>query len=671
MNQSLGTNQESVDVVKLHDLFDDSAPSQDWAEAAVQGPPGAQVCAEGVRVAVAAQHATAVELCLFDAAGEWPTRRVRLHGPEKGVFHGQFHGLVRGAGPGLVYALRVHGSDGPGRRFDPHRLLLDPYAKQVVGRLGSAATAAPRARVPAPVAPAERTPRPPRPHIAPAERVLYELHAKGFSMGLPGLPDALRGSWAALAHPAAIAHFKALGVTTLSLLPVMQHLDEPFLAAGGRSNHWGYNTLAFFCPDRRFATRPEDPDASDAEFRALVDVLHAAGLEIVLDIVFNHTPEGGAGGPLLSWRGLDEAGWYRLDAQGLPIDYSACGNSPDLSRPLGAQFVQDVLRHWVQVMGVDGFRFDLAPALGRGPDGHFDARAPLLQALRDDPVLADTLFIAEAWDSGPQPYQVGRFLPPWLDWNDRFRDAARGFWLGAPGFDRRRFAAAFDASAVLFGARGPLASVNFVSAHDGFTLADLVSHSRKHNQANGQDNRDGRDDELCANFGVEGRTDGRAVYDTRQRVQRALLATLCLAAGTPMLCAGDETGNSQGGNNNAWNQDNATGWLDWPPGFEVLRNFAAGCLALRREFDALRPADAAQIARRRWLHLDDVEQALALHIDSAGLCLVFNPGPSALPLPAGTWRLRLCSDGSAALPGGTLPPRSLALLQATRSPTCH
>ncbi len=693
MNQPLGILPRRGDVVELHDYFGGAGPSETALEAL---PPagasglgdGATVLEGGVAFRVAAQHATVVELVLFespgDAQAQRPTRRLRLHGPDAQGRHG---GLLRGAGPGLVYAYRVHGS-APGH--DARRLLLDPTARRVVGRLGDAMQAAARARVPAPLPPL----RSPRPRIAPARRVVMEAHAKGLTMALPGVPDALRGRFAGIAHPATIRYLRQLGVTTLSLLPVMQHLDEPLLAALSRTNYWGYNTLAFFCPDRRFATRPEDPDAVLQEFRAMADALHGAGLELWLDIVFNHTPEGahdGPGaGPTLSWRGFDQTGWYR------GADYSGCGNSPDLSGALGSAFVREVLVHWVREMGADGFRFDLAPALARGPDGAFDAAAPLLRALRDEPALQGVALVAEPWDAGPGPYRLGQFPPPWLEWNDRFRDAARGFWLQAPGHDdRSAFAAAFDGRVPLFdAARTPLASVNFVTAHDGFTLADLVRFKAKRNHANGEDNRDGRDDELCAAFGPEGDEGDAdpAVRDTRARVQRALLATLCLAAGTPMLCAGDEGGNRQGGNNNAWNQDNASGWVDGPGGEHAedlgtplpadaapdsraaLQRLVRDALALRARFSVLRPADAAAAATRRWSGLVDDTQALSFAGPATGgepaLQLVFNPDRADRPLPpspAGQrWLPLLASHPAAlaALPAGRVAGRTLLVLQA-------
>lgn len=681
-------------------------------------PMGAQVRDGGVNFAVWSDHATRIELCVFDAAGQRELRRFDLHGPDDGVFHG----FLPGAGPGLVYGLRAHGPYRPedGHRFNPHKLLLDPNAREIVGRfewrpehhgyvLGhpegarsfdtrdNAATAL-KARVPAPSAegPGVRD----APRHADRDVVLYEVHVKGFSRQHPDIPAALRGTYAALAHPAAIAHFKALGVTTLSLLPVYYHLDEPALAAQGRTNYWGYNTLGFFCPDPRFS-RHEDPTLVAEEFRQMVDTLHDHGLEVVLDVVYNHTPEGNEQGPTLSFRGLDHAAWYRLD----PADRSrcenltACGNTVNVAHPRVTQWVMDSLRFWVQDMGVDGFRFDLAPVLGRS-DAGFDPGAPFFVALRQDPVLARARLIAEPWDAAADGYQLGRFPGRFLEWNDTFRDAVRGYWLGT-GVTRGELARRFTASSDRFhhGARSPLASVNFLTAHDGFTLVDVVSYRRKHNEANGEDNRDGRDGELCGDFGVEGPTDDAALRELRDRVRRAMMATLLLAQGTPMLLAGDELGHSQRGNNNAYCQDSPIAWLDWARADPGFLDFVRGLLALRREEPALRhdrwwaaAPDADGRGHVAWwrpdggpMGVDDWHESASpafvgeLHPPAdAGarrLCVVFHPGaePLDVTLPPGRWQLRL--DSALELTPGTRPPpdapalrvpaRSLVLLRET------
>ena len=610
------------------------------------------------------------------------------------------HGTIWVAEPGL------------GHRFNPHKLLLDPWAREIVGRFAwraehhgftvghpdghrsfdarDNALQALKARVaPAPMTAPDNAPR-----IAPRDQVIYELHVKGFGMQLPGLPDALRGTYAGLAHPAAVAHFKALGVTTLELLPVHYHLDEAHLRDKGLVNHWGYNTIGFFCPDPRYAACDRgDPTAVAAEFRAVVATLHEHGLEVLLDVVYNHTAEAGETGPTLSMRGLDHASWYRLqpDDRSRCENWTGCGNTLNVAHPRVTQFVLDSLRYWVAEMGVDGFRFDLAPVLGRTAR-HFDPHAAFFTALAQDPVLARAQLIAEPWDTGPDGWQTGRFPGRWREWNDRFRDAVRRYWLGR-GVGRGEFARRFSASNDLFhhGQRTPLASVNFIAAHDGFTLADFTRFAHKHNEANGEHNRDGRDDEVAA-----------ALPDAvRPRVQRALLATLLLAQGTPMLLAGDEFGNSQQGNNNAYNQDNPTAWLDWDSADTSLMQFVQRVLGLRREEAALRharwfePAPASQGERSLvWLapsghemQVDDwhdgTEHAFACRIDASPksphdnggcrhLLIAFNPEaqPQAFTLPPGRWQLALDSSGQAsalAAPALEVAAHSLVVLRDTDS----
>lgn len=666
-------------------------------------PLGTQVRDGGVNVAVWSDHAQRIELCVFDAEGARELRRYPLHGPHQGVFHGFLPGL----GAGLVYGLRAHGPWQPerGHRYNPHKLLLDPWAREIVGHFRwrpehfghvvghpegqrhldrrDNALHALKARVAAPLAPAPAAPEPPR--HASADVVLYETHVKNFSQHLSDIPPALRGSYAALAHPAAIAHFRRLGVTTLSLLPLQWRLDEMGLVERGLSNHWGYNTLGFFCPEPRLASvaARADPAAVAAEFRAMVAALHAAGIEVLIDVVLNHTPEGDERGPTLSWRGLDNATWYRrrADDPGRLENLSGCGNTLDYSHPRVVQFALDVLRHWVQAMGVDGFRFDLASVLGRTRQG-FDPNAALFVALQQDPTLARARLIAEPWDLGYDGYQLGRFPGRFLEWNDRFRDSVRRYWLGG-GTTRGELARRFTASSDVFhhGGRRPSASVNFVSAHDGYTLADLCSYSRKHNEANGEHNRDGRDGEPCANFGAEGPSDDPAIRARRARVQRALLATTLLAQGTPMLHGGDEIGHSQQGNNNAYCQDNALSWYDWDGADTELLAFTAAVLALRRAEPALRhdgwfrPEPTARGLRGvvwyrpdgREMRVDDwhdpQHRAFACVIDlrgdpspeaqaavaagAAALCIVFNPEPVPVSfvLHDGPWRLRLDSSG--------------------------
>ena len=679
-------------------------------------PLGAHVRDGGVNFAVFSEHAERIELCVFDAAGRQEVRRYALAGPDEGVFHG----FLPGVGPGLVYGLRAHGPYRPeeGHRFNPHKLLLDPWAREIVGRfewraehhgyeLGHPegprsfdrrdnAVQALKARVAAPLGPSPARANAPR-HAA-TDIVLYEVHVKGFSKTHPGIPEELRGTYAALAHPAAVAHFKSLGVTTLELLPVHHAIDEPHLADKGLANYWGYNSLGFFCPDPRLATQREDPSAVTREFREMVDALHRHGLEVVLDVVYNHTPEGNEFGPTLSWRGLDHRSWYRLvpDDLGRCENLTGCGNTLNVAHPRVTQFVLDSLRYWVEEMGVDGFRFDLAPVLGRTPRGEFDPQAAFFTALRQDPVLAGVHLIAEPWDAAHDGYQVGRFPGRFLEWNDKFRDAVRGYWLGR-GVGRGEFARRFTASSDLFhhGRRRPVASVNFVAVHDGYTLADVVSYSAKHNQANGEGNRDGRDGELCANFGVEGPTDDPAIRATRERVRRAMLATLMLAQGTPMINAGDELGNSQGGNNNAYCQDNPIGWLDWGAADAGLVRFVGQVAALRRSEPLLRhgrwftAADAGpgevslawlapagqEMQVQDWHEPGSLPFACCLRAHGPGgaaILLLFNPdaAPRAFTLPGGRWELLLDSSGSlppthasAASAHLTAPGRSLLVLR--------
>jgi isoamylase len=411
------------------------------------------------------------------------------------------------------------------------------------------------------------------------------------------VPENIRGTYLGLAHPASIAHFKSLGVTTLSVLPIQYCVDEPGLVERGMRNYWGYNTLGFFSPDPRLACVQDDPTAVVSEFREMVKTLHANGLEVVLDVVYNHTPEGNEFGPTLSFRGLDNASYYRLldDDKSRCENLTGCGNTLNVEHSRVTQFVLDSLRYWVTEFGVDGFRFDLAPVLGRRRNG-YDTNAAFFVAMRQDPVLSKVHLIAEPWDAGFNGYQLGHFPGRFLEWNDKFRDTVRGYWLqhstnGVTPVGRGELARRFTASSDVFfhSQRRPSASINFVSVHDGFTLNDVVSYSRKHNEANGENNRDGRDNELCTNLSVEGPTTDATIQLARKRLKRAMLATLLLAQGTPMICAGDEIGNTQWGNNNAYCQDNATTWINWVGGDagkadgadRGLFDFSSRTLALR------------------------------------------------------------------------------------------
>jgi glycogen operon protein len=556
-------------------------------------PLGAAVTPEGVNFAVFSAHATRIDLCLYDPTGTHERARLPLPGHTDGIWHG----LLRGAGEGTVYGFRAHGPADParGHRFNPHKLLLDPYARHLAGTFRWTVTHLGDVNQPDDPHTAQDNARDmwkarvggapfdwgddTGPRHALSDTVLYELHVGAATRRHPGVPEALRGRFGGLASPAMLDHLRALGVTAVSLLPVAQHLDEYALARRGRVNAWGYNTLAFFVPDLRFAV--DDPVV---EFKAMVKALHAAGLEVIVDVVLNHTAESDQRGPTLSWRGLDNASWYRLRHEDARFyeNHSGTGNSLDTSQPRVMQFVLDVLRYWVSELRVDGFRFDLAASLARGPLG-FDARHALLQAIGQDPALAGVKLIAEPWDAGPGGYQLGHFPPGWLEWNDRFRDAARAFWVRKAA-DRGEFASRLAGSSDRFqhAGRAPTASVNYVTSHDGFTLRDVVSYDRKHNDANGEDNRDGSDRNLSWNCGAEGDSDLLVVKTLRDRLRRALLATLFLARGVPMLLGGDELGRTQRGNNNAYAHDDEVSWWDWDAADAALLRFTRSLVAFRR-----------------------------------------------------------------------------------------
>ena len=583
-------------------------------------PLGVTPAAGGANVAVYSAHASAIELSLFDAAGAVETARVALPARTGDVRHGFVEGLAGGA----RYGLRAHGPYAPhdGHRFNAAKLLVDPYARALdrpfalhpaMYGAGAAddvrddtdsAPYVPKAIVaPWPAAAAE-----PRLRVPWSETVVYELHVRGFTRLHPDVPEPLSGTCAGLAHPAAIAHLTRLGVTTVELMPLAAAIDERHLLERGLTNYWGYNPVAPFVPDPRLAP------GGMAEVRDCVAALHAAGLEVILDVVLNHTGEGDARGPTLSLRGLDNLTYYRTLAgdRARYADDTGCGHAVALDRPPALRLAMDALRHWAQAAGVDGFRFDLGTTLGRRDDG-FDPAAPLLQAIAQDPLLRDLKIVAEPWDVGYGGYRLGAFPAPWGEWNDRFRDAARRYWRGDAG-TVGELATRLAGSADVFAARArpPSRSVNFVAAHDGFTLADLVAYGRKHNEANGEDNRDGTDANLSWNHGVEGQTADPAIAAARARDVRNLLATLLVARGTPMLAMGDELGRTQHGNNNGYAQDNATTWLDWARADRDLAACAARLVAVRRAHVALRadrwldgtPQDDTGIADVEWRHPD-------------------------------------------------------------------
>ncbi|NUT15713.1 MAG: glycogen debranching protein GlgX [Cupriavidus sp.] len=572
-------------------------------------PLGAHWDGLGVNFAVFSAHASRIELCLFSDNGRKELARLPL--PE--CTDEIWHGYLPNAALGTLYGYRAHGpyDPGHGHRFNPHKLLLDPYARQLSGpvrwsdalfgyRLQSArADLTPDRRDSAPTMPKavvvdesfhwgdDRPPAVPWPAT-----VIYEAHLRGLSMLRDDLLPNLRGTFAALCDPRFVDHLVQLGVTTIELLPVHAILQDRFLLERGLRNYWGYNTLSYFAPEPAYLGTGQLQECKVAMRR-----LHAAGIEVILDVVYNHTCEGNELGPTVSWRGLDNASYYRL----MPgderhyINDTGCGNTLNLSHPRVLQMVLDSLRYWVHCYHVDGFRFDLGSTLGREGNG-FDAGSGFFDALMQDPVLSRVKLISEPWDLGPGGYQLGNHPPGFAEWNDKFRDVSRRFWRGDAGH-RGEMAARLAASADLFDRRHrrPWASINFITAHDGFTLADLVSYSAKHNEANGEDNRDGTDDNASANWspdgGIEGPTDDADILQRRSRVAQALMATLLLAQGTPMLTAGDEWGRSQAGNNNAYCQDNELSWLDWKqaqaPGAQPMQQMVRRLLALRRRLHAL------------------------------------------------------------------------------------
>jgi glycogen operon protein len=566
-------------------------------------PLGATWDGRGVNVAVFSEVAEQVELCLFDdPAASAETQRIALPGSTGGVRHGYFPDLR----PGQLYGLRVSGPYRPeeGPRCNPHKLLFDPYAK-AVGRdlrhddslfgydLGSSdvdltfnlrdsAGSAPLAAV---IDSAFTWGADTRPRRALADTVIYELHVKGFTRRHPGVPEPLRGTYAGLASPAAVEHLLDLGVTAVELLPVHYRVSERFLVDQGLSNYWGYNTLGFFAPDPRLAAA-SDPQAVVGEFKTMVATLHDAGIAVLLDVVYNHTAEGSERGPTLAFRGLDNAAYYHLaDERRYTYDVTGTGNTLNVGHPRTLQLITDSLRYWVSEMHVDGFRFDLAPALAR-EFRSYDRLSSFFDLLLQDPVLAQVHLIAEPWDVGDGGYEVGNFPVNWSEWNGRYRDTVRRFWAGVPQ-ELGDLATRMAGSADLYGddGRRPSASINFVTVHDGFTLADLVSYERKHNEANGQDNRDGTDDNASWNGGVEGPTTDPGVVAVRRRQVRNLLLTLVLSQGVPMLQAGDEFGHTQQGNNNAYCQDDELTWLDWEWDDErrALVDFTRRLLALRAD----------------------------------------------------------------------------------------
>ncbi len=561
---------------------------------------GATPDAGGTNFAVWAPAAASVLLCLFDHDGS--EQRLALRERTLGVWHG----YLSGARPGQHYGFRVDGDWDPqrGRLFHVDKLLLDPYARAICGSLvpnPSLAVLKDSGDV-NPGDSAAHTPRSvivgddrfdweddSRPGVPWRRTVIYEAHVRGLTRLHAEVPEHERGTYAGLAHPAVIDYLRGLGVTSLELMPVQHFLSEPWLTERGLRNYWGYNTIGFFAPHADYSSSGSGGEQI-TEFKQMVKALHAAGIEVILDVVYNHTAEGGLSGPSVCFRGYDDRAYYRDDGWGRYADVTGCGNTLDASEPQVLRFVMDSLRYWVTHMHVDGFRFDLAPALARNSH-HVDLSAPFLTAVHQDPVLRDVKLIAEPWDATGEGYQVGRFPAPWCEWNDKYRDAVRDFWRGqADGV--RDLASRFSGSSDLYAddGRSPYSSINFVTSHDGFTLRDLVSYHAKHNLANGEDNRDGSDHNRSWNCGVEGETDDELVLELRRRQAANMLATLLLSAGVPLLTAGDERGRTQGGNNNAFCQDNEVSWYPWEldPNWSHLDQLARTLLALRAQHPVLR-----------------------------------------------------------------------------------
>jgi glycogen operon protein len=672
---------------------------------AASPPLGATVSAAGATFALYSAHATAVDLCLFAHAGDAAeSRRVPLTRDAANVWHA----TLEGVGFGQLYGYRVRGPWAPaqGHSFNPAKLLLDPYARAVTGpvhwhpALSShpEASAGPAERLADPRDSAGALPKcvlvdsafdwggdaPPR---TPWDRtVIYECHVKGMTMRHPEVPDRLRGTYLGLSSEPILRHLRELGVTAVQLLPVQQEAGEARLARLGLTNYWGYSTIGYFAPDVRFASG-DRIGCQVAEFQQMVRELHAAGLEVLLDVVYNHTAEGGADGSTLAFRGIDNGSYYRLDREhpGRYLDFTGCGNTLDLRAAPGLELVLDSLRYWVEQMHVDGFRFDLAPVLGRTDDG-FDPRAPFFERVRRDPVVSAVKLIAEPWDLGPGGYQAGGFPAGWAEWNGAYRDAVRRFWRGDTG-RVPELASRVAGSSDLYGdGRGPLAGINFVTCHDGFTLHDLVSYERKHNEANGEHNRDGTDHNLSRNWGVEGPATTTQIARVRERVKRSLLATLACSQGVPMLSHGDELGRSQRGNNNAYCHDGPLTWLSWDldDDARALLTFVRRMFALRAATPELRrrsffsPAgdglawlrsDGSPMTAHDWSH--DTNHVLGMWFDGPDpLLLLMNGGgrsrPFRLPAAVGAWRVLVDTSHEGERPAEghvTLAPHSLVLLR--------
>ncbi|WP_110951180.1 glycogen debranching protein GlgX [Pseudomonas bohemica] len=608
-------------------------------------PLGANWDGLGVNFAIFSANATKVELCLFDSTGETELERIEL--PE--YTDEIFHGYLPDAHPGLVYGYRVYGPYDPknGHRFNHNKLLIDPYAKQLVGELKwsealfgytighpdddlsfderDSAPFVPKCKV---IDPAYTWGRDQRVNVPWEKTIFYETHTRGFTMRHPSVPDELKGTFSGLMVDDVIQHIKGLGVSSVELLPIHAFVNDQHLLQKGMTNYWGYNTIAFFAPDPRFLAH-----GKIAEFKEMVAHMHHAGLEVILDVVYNHTAEGNERGPTLSMRGIDNASYYRLmpDDKRFYINDSGTGNTLDLSHPCVLQMVTDSLRYWASEMHVDGFRFDLATILGRYHNG-FDERHSFLVACRQDPVLRQVKLIAEPWDCGPGGYQVGHFAPGWAEWNDKFRDTVRAFWKGDEG-QLADLASRLTASGNMFNQRGrrPYASVNFVTAHDGFTLHDLVSYNDKHNEDNDENNQDGSNDNRSWNHGVEGPTEDPDINTLRLRQMRNFFATLLFSQGTPMIVAGDEFARTQHGNNNAYCQDSEIGWVnwEWDEDGKALHAFVQRLIKLRLKYPILRRGrflvgdynEELGVKDVTWLSPSGEEMTIEQWEDANGRCL--------------------------------------------------
>jgi glycogen operon protein len=659
---------------------------------------------DGSNVAVYSEHADRVEICIFDDDGG--ERRTELAERTGHVFHG----VVPDLWPGMKYGLRVDGPWDPatGLRFNPAKVLLDPYAKATVGEYewGPAVFSHDLENLEA----ADATDGSGHvmlgvvtdsgsfdwgddaaPRIPLAETIIYETHVKGFTKRMPEVPEELRGTYAGLAHPAAIGYLRELGVTAVELLPVHQFVHDAHLLEKGLRNYWGYNSLGFFAPHADYAA-DRTPGGQVNEFKAMVKTLHAAGIEVILDVVYNHTAEGNDLGPTLSLKGIDNPSYYRLvdDDPAHYFDTTGTGNSLNPSHPAALALVMDSLRYWVEEMHVDGFRFDLATTLTR-QDGDASIHSAFLSLVHQDPTLALVKTIAEPWDVAG--YQVGGFPADWSEWNGRFRDDVRDFWRGTGG-TLATFAQRVLGSPDVYeeSRRSPLSSVNFVTAHDGFTLADLTTYEEKRNDANGEDNADGESDNRSSNYGVEGPTDDPEVTARRLRQRKNLIATELLSAGVPMLLGGDELGRTQGGNNNAYCQDNEISWYDWSNVDGELLDFTRRLIGLRRAEPALRPewyrqapgddvtravqllrTDGNEFAETDWEEPEARAATLVLMLQGADtFAFLVNAAENgvefALPVPAGAWKLELSSDPEAPATIDsdvlTLAPMSFALLRS-------